>query len=347
MPWTLFPSVLSAISSAHPHYPFLSPKQQLPPFSLQYCLVPFLLHHALILSSMASDIAGSISRLSSHLTANYLSSSGWLQTDTNLRSKTLSSCVWNIVTKKTPNQIFHPPKKITQNISCMIRNLISYAWKGKKNPSAMRKTLGFTQQNRPPKNWHYSVHSRGFIESWLVRNPTMQMHFRVFWAESGFPPPPLLNVSIIIWKLHHGTPSLTLIDNIIIYNPAAATFAVDHKIDEGSRETGKRTKVWISKYLRQMTDPHAKPRNYAVVIMVIISSSSSNSVFLLQTVVLPIASGQERRNASNMIHRYSLCSWTFGEQQAMVWRKTKTSRESEVMLFLPNLLSACCVSKFS
>jgi hypothetical protein len=31
----------------------------------------------------------------------------------------------------------------------------------------------------------------------------------------------------------------------------------------------------------------------------------------------------------------------------MVWRKTKTSRESEVMLFLPNLLSACCVSKFS
>jgi hypothetical protein len=63
-----------------------------------------------------------------------------------------------------------------------------------------------------------------------------------------------------------------------------------------------------SGWLRQMTDPHAKPRNYAVVIMVIISSSSSNSVFLLQTVVLPIASGQERRNASNMIHRYSLCS---------------------------------------
>ncbi len=94
-----------------PHYPFLSPKQQLPPFSLQYCLVPFHLHHALILSSMASDIAGSISRLSSHLTADYLSSSGWLQTDTNLRSKTLPSCLWKIATKKTPNQIFPPQKK--------------------------------------------------------------------------------------------------------------------------------------------------------------------------------------------------------------------------------------------
>ncbi len=182
----------------------------------------------------------------------------------------------------------------------------------------MGKTLGFTQQHRPPKNWHCGVHSTGFVENWLVRNPTMQMHSRFFRAESVLHPPPLLNVSIIIWKLHHGTPSLALIDNIIIYNPAAATLAVDHKIYEGSRETGKRTKVWISKYLRQITDPHAKPRNYAVVIMVISSSSSSNSVFLLQTVVLPTGSGQERRNASNMIHRYSLCSWTFGEQQAMV-----------------------------
>jgi hypothetical protein len=36
---------------------------------------------------MASDIAGSISRLSSHLTANYLSSSGWLRQMTDPHAK--------------------------------------------------------------------------------------------------------------------------------------------------------------------------------------------------------------------------------------------------------------------
>jgi hypothetical protein len=59
----------------------------------------------------------------------------------------------------------------------------------------------------------------------------------------------------------------------------------------------------------------------------------------LQTVVLPIASGQERRNASNMIHRYSLCSWTFGEeQQAMVWRKKKLREKAKSCYFAIGLL---------
>jgi len=54
-----------------------------------------------------------------------------------------------------------------------------------------------------------------------------------------------------------------------------------------SRRSSHLTANYLSSsgWLRQMTDPHAKPRNYAVVIMVI-SSNSSNSVFLLQTVVL-------------------------------------------------------------